>query len=96
MDKKTLCPICKYKKYKYEYYYGKICGAYEIVEQHGYCERCGYVIEQAYSSVIEGFMPPRKRGRKLADGTYLPSNKRKRKHLKRKYNIKYFNNNFFV
>ena len=31
MDKKTLCPICKYKKYKYEYYYGKICGAYEIV-----------------------------------------------------------------
>ena len=37
------CPICGSNDYEYisfsEYYFG-------IVERHGSCERCGYLVEQ--------------------------------------------------
>ncbi len=44
------CPICGYKKYRYTRYTEMDWGT---VEQHGYCERCGYTIEQAYSLPVD-------------------------------------------
>ena len=67
------CPICKSKYYDYiswsEYCWG-------TVEQHGYCDRCGYRIEQAYSPVIEAFYVV-KRGYKLPSGEYIANNKKR-------------------
>ena len=79
------CPVCNSKDYKYVYYTEEYWG---IVEQHGYCERCGYIIEQAYSQPIEGFKLDRKRGYKLK-GKWYAKNTRKRKRMRRKYNIKH-------
>lgn len=47
------CPVCKSKTFEYVCYcdYGWI----GIYEEHGYCNNCGYVIEQAYSPVYEAF-----------------------------------------
>ncbi len=51
------CPMCKSKTFDYcsysEYGWG-------IVEQHGYCKRCGYVVEQAYSPAMEAFLDIKK------------------------------------
>ena len=41
-----VCPICKSKEWKYTHYTEECWG---IVEQHGYCNHCGYMIEQCYS-----------------------------------------------
>ena len=62
-----------------------------IVEQHGYCDSCGYIVEQAYSKPIEGFLPPIRRGGKDDQCIYHPKNWRKRKRMKRKFQIKYKN-----
>ena len=84
----TKCPICGYKKFKDEHYTE---GWFGIVEQHCYCDRCGYTIEQAYSEPIGGFRPPIRRGGKDSQGVYHPKNRRKRARVKRKYGIKYSN-----
>ena len=81
------CPICGYKRFYYESYHEDM----GTVEQHGYCGRCGYSIEQAYSRPIEGFAPMRKRGYKDYCGKYHEKNMRKQKRMKRKFEIKYRN-----
>ena len=80
----TTCPICASPTFDYtsysEEYYGK-------VEQHGYCSRCGYTIEQVYSPVYEAFWDIKK-GFKRYDGTYMPKNVKRHKRIRRKRNIK--------
>jgi hypothetical protein len=93
MDKLHKCPICEYKKYRYTRYTEMEWGT---VEQHGYCERCGYTIEQAYSHPIDGFYPPIRRGGKDYKGVYSPKNWRKRARVKRKYGIKYGNKDWML
>ena len=51
------CPICKSKTFDY-YSYSE--WGWGIVEQHGYCDKCGYVIEQAYSHSMEAFLDIKK------------------------------------
>lgn len=45
-----ICPVCgkvnEFERYS-EYYWG-------TVEQHYYCDRCTYFVEQVYSPVAEG------------------------------------------
>lgn len=41
-----------------------------IVERHGFCPQCGYVIEQAYSPIVECFYDIKK-GHKCPNGTYI-------------------------
>lgn len=91
--KTTNCPICGYKKFKDEHYTEEYYG---IVEQHCYCYRCGYTIEQCYSEPVEGFDLPIKKGFKICDGIYIPKNWRKRRRVKRKYGIKYDNKSFML
>ena len=43
------CPICESKTFEYISYYDAMYG---IVEQHGYCRRCGYIIEQSYNEPL--------------------------------------------
>lgn len=81
------CPICGSKKWKYVSYAE---GFYGIIEQHGYCERCGYTVEQSYSQPIAGFELNQTRGRKY-NGKWYGKNTRKRKRMKRKYGIKHTN-----
>lgn len=86
------CPICNYTKYRYVSYAEEM----GIVERHGYCKRCGYTIEQTYSPIIEGFTPPIKRGGRVYKNVYIAKNVRKRKHMKRKHNIKYGNKDYML
>ena len=83
MDK-TICPICKSKTFDYTSY-----SEYEwgVVEQHGFCHRCGYRIEQSYSPVIEAFLDI-KRGFKSPSGEYIPKNVKKHKRIRRNMGIK--------
>ena len=85
MKNNDKCPVCNSKGYRYisfsEFGWG-------IVERHGFCNRCGYTIEQAYSPVMEGFVLNRTKGFKV-DGKWYGKNTRKRKRMKRKYNIKH-------
>ena len=87
------CPICGSKNYKFQFWTEFGWG---IVEQHGYCEQCGYTINQAYSDTIDGFTPPIKKGGKGYQGRYIKKNIRKRKRYKRKYNIKYSNDDYVL
>ena len=87
------CPVCDYNKYRYVYYTEWGWGT---VEQHGYCERCGYTVEQAYSETIVGFTLPARRGWRDRFGKYHEKNIRKRKRMKRKYNIKYSNEDWML
>lgn len=80
----TTCPICKSKTFDYHSYSEWGWGT---VEQHGYCDRCGYTIEQAYSSAMDGFLDIKK-GFKNSFGEYYPKNIRKHKRIRRKLNIK--------
>lgn len=77
------CPICKSKTFEYVSY-SECCGT---VEQHGYCNRCGYIIEQAYSPVYAAFWDV-KRGFKHPDGHYVSKNVKKHKRIRRKLGIK--------
>ena len=78
------CPVCHKNTFEYcsfsEYGWG-------IVEQHGYCKRCGYVVEQAYSSVLEGIQDI-KRGFKLPNGLYVEKDIKRHKRIRRKLNVK--------
>lgn len=78
------CPICKSKTFDYVFYseYG-----WGTVEQHGYCHRCGYTVEQAYSPVYEAFLDI-KRGFKNPSGKYIKKNVKKHKRIRRKHGVK--------
>lgn len=86
------CPICGFKKWKYVSY-AEEC--YGTVEQHGYCARCGYTVEQAYSQPIVGFELNQTRGCKY-NGKWHGKNTRKRKRMKRKYDIKHTNKDWML
>lgn len=81
------CPVCNSAKYAYTHYREE----WGLVEQYGYCDRCGFTLQQAYSPVKTGFYPIRRRGYRDAKGVYHASNRRVRIRLKRKHNIKYSN-----
>ena len=72
------CPICGSNDYEYisfsEDYFG-------IVERHGSCERCGYLVEQAYSPIMEAYRDI-KRGIKTRDG-YIEKNAKSIKELEK-------------
>lgn len=78
------CPICGSNTFNY-ISYSEYC--WGIVEQHGYCNRCGYIIEQAYSPVHEAFWDIKK-GFKDSSGKYHPKNVKKHKRIRRKMNVK--------
>ena len=78
------CPICKAKTFDYVSYSE---GYWGIVERHGFCVRCGYIIEQAYSPSIDGFIDTKK-GYKKRTGEYVPKNIKKHKRIRRKLKIK--------
>ena len=84
------CPVCG-GKFKVEEYTEEYWG---VVERHNYCDRCGYREEQAYSECICGFEPPIKKGYRGYKDKYIKKNIRKRKRIKRKYNIKYGDKNW--
>ena len=44
------CPVCG----KYNKYWSSSEWGFGTVEQHYYCDRCTYFIEQAYSPVCDG------------------------------------------
>lgn len=73
------CPICGSTDYEYisfsEDYWG-------TVERHESCERCGYLIEQAYTPIIEAYRDI-KRGIKTQNG-YIEKNAKKHKRIRRK------------
>lgn len=87
------CPICHSSKYKYQYWTEFGWGT---VEQHGYCDQCGYIVDQAYSRPISGHVLPIRKGSKRLDGIYIKKNIRKRKRYKRKFNIKYDNRSYWL
>lgn len=91
--KSRICPICGYKDYKYEAYAE---GCYGIVEQHCYCSRCGYTVEQAYSEPICGFNLDTLRGYRDFSGKYHPKNTKMRARLRKKYNIKHSNQDWYL
>jgi hypothetical protein len=95
MDMKNtkICPICG-GMFKIEEYLEDIWGTFEIVERHNSCDRCGYREEQCYSDVFCGFEPPIKKGYRGYKDKYVKKNIRKRKRMKRKYNIKYGDKNW--
>lgn len=78
------CPICASKEFEYISYTEAMWGT---VEQHGYCRRCGYVVEQAYSPVYEAFWDV-KRGFRHPAGYYVPRNVERHKRIRRKLGIK--------
>ena len=77
------CPMCESQTFDYCSY----SECYGAVEQHGYCDRCGYTVNQAYSSVFEAFYDTKK-GFKNYFGEYCPKNVKKHKRVRRKLNIK--------
>ena len=79
------CPVCESQTFDYISYseYGR-----GTAEQHGYCDRCGYIVNQAYSSVFEAFYDTKK-GFKNYFGEYYPKNVKKHKRVRRKLNIKH-------
>lgn len=83
---KDICPMCGSKKYKYVSYSEFGWG---IVEQHGYCDRCGYTIEQAYSQSIDGIEYPIRKGFRDYYGKYHAKNVHRRNRIARKYNLKH-------
>lgn len=78
------CPICDSISFEYEYWTD---GYWGTVEQHGYCYRCGYVIEQAYTPCFEAFWDI-KRGFKSPSGKYFPKNIKRHKRIRKKLGIK--------
>lgn len=79
----SICLVCGSKKFHYAAY----SEAIGIVEQHGLCPQCGYVVEQAYSDVCECFYDVRK-GYRRYDGRYVKKNSRKHKRYRRRSKIK--------
>ncbi len=82
---KPKCPICGTTKFRSSVYYEEM----GRVEEHTYCEQCGYTVEMAYGPTIVGFRPTVTKGRRNKyDGKFYPKNIRKRARLHRKFNIK--------
>ena len=77
------CPICHHNTFDYVSYSEYEWGV--VVEQHGYCDRCGYMIEQVYSPSFECFFD-RKKGFKDYKGIYHSKNVKKHKRIRRKCN----------
>ena len=77
------CPICKSETFEYF----SMTEEWGTVEQHGFCHRCGYIVQQAYSPVYDAFWDV-KRGFKLPSGEYVPKNVKRHKRIRRKKNIK--------
>ena len=77
------CPICKSKTFEYVSYSEYGIGT---VEQHGYCHRCGYIVEQAYSPVYDGFWDIEK-GFKHPQQGYVEKNIKRHKRIRRKKGI---------
>ena len=77
------CPICKSKTFDHVSYSEFGWG---IVEEHGLCKRCGYIIEKAYSPTMEGFMDIKK-GFKNHNDDYIPKDVKRHKRIRRKRNI---------
>ena len=92
---KPKCPICGSSDYKHEEYHDDIWGAWYLVEEHTYCDRCGYRVEMAYSEPMEGFQPDTRRGYRDYLGNYHPKNTRKRARIRRKYHIKKPDNGWY-
>jgi len=82
------CPICNYSKYKYESWSE---WGFGIVEQHGYCGRCGYIIDQAYSRPVEGFTPITRRGYVDSFCVRHKKDSRQRMRMKRRFHCDYTN-----
>ena len=78
------CPICHIKTFEYTSFSEDGWG---IVEQHGYCDKCGYTVEQAYSPVYEAFYDIKK-GYKDAFGRYHPKNAKRHKRIRRRLDTK--------
>ena len=78
------CPICKSKTFEHCSYSEYGLG---IVGQHGNCNRCGYLIEQAYSPSFDCFWDIKK-SFKNSSGIYYPKNIKKHKRIRRKLGIK--------
>lgn len=78
------CPICNSPTFEYCSYSEWGWGT---VKRHGYCDRCGYVVEQAYSPVYEAFYDVC-RGFKDYYGKYHPKNVKKHRRARRKANIR--------
>ena len=78
------CPICGDEDYEYESYNTEFWGAIVTAEQHGYCRKCGYTIEQAYSRPVE-FFDDIKRGYKDLSGVYHEKNYKRHKRVRRKH-----------
>lgn len=81
--KEEKCPICKSRKWHYVSYSEEYWGT---VEQHGYCERCGYIVEQAYSKEMLAFVDTRK-GYKLENGKYIEKNEKRHRRIRKKLEI---------
>lgn len=82
---KVICPICSSSSFDYTSYseYG-----WGTIEQHGYCDRCGYTVNQAYSPVYEAFCDIKK-GFKRPDGKYVEKNAKRHKRIRRKFDTKH-------
>lgn len=78
------CPICHHQTFEY-ISFSEEC--YGTVEQHGYCDKCGYTVEQAYSPVYEAFYDIKK-GYKDALGRYHPKNAKRHKRIRRRLDTK--------
>lgn len=90
--KNKICPICGSYKYRSNVYSEWGIG---IVEEHSHCKRCGYTVEQCYNRPLGGFMPMIKRGYE-SFGVYYPKNSRKRKRMKRRFHIRYSNEDRYL
>lgn len=78
------CPTCHAKTFEYISFSEEGWG---IVEQHGYCDKCGYTVEQAYSPVYEAFYDIKK-GYKDALGRYHPKNVKRHKRIRKRLDTK--------
>ena len=81
---KIECPICHAKTFDYVSYSED---PYGTIEQHGHCHRCGYIVEQAYSGVLEAFYDV-KIGYKHPTLGYIPRDVERHKRIRRKLGIK--------
>ena len=78
------CPICHHQTFEY-ISFSEEC--YGTVEQHGYCDKCGYTVEQVYSPVYEAFYDIKK-GYKDELGRYHPKNDKRHKRIRRRLDTK--------
>ena len=77
-------PVCKHLSCEHKEYYGDVGGAFIIVEEYKYCDKCGYTLEMAYSPSREYFSDIR-RSYKDCKGVYYEKNKKRHMRIRRKY-----------